>query len=193
MASLPNWELVLERALVGNGQFLSALSTPCGQHPSAIGGRHALPEPVLVPSLSPGRLVCSFHDSDDLASFMRAAKIITNSKSPKSPEGDAPFGRIPSGQGIASVARFRLFDNKFFLRHGRVELYGGGFYSEGLWAGVLDHRQRKFDSGLFDIVAVRSGLRNFTHRRVVRNDHSHLQPRLSVKVYCTLATKRECI
>lgn len=103
MASLPNWELVLERALVGNGQFLSALSTPCGQHPSAIGGRHALPEPVLVPSLSPGRLVCSFHDSDDLASFMRAAKIITNSKSPKSPEGDAPFGRIPSGQGIASV------------------------------------------------------------------------------------------
>jgi hypothetical protein len=83
MASLPNWELVLERALVGYGQLLSALSAPSGQYPSAIGGGHALPEPVLISSLSAGRLVCSFHDSDDLASFTRAAKIMTISKSPK--------------------------------------------------------------------------------------------------------------
>jgi hypothetical protein len=64
-----NRELVLERTLVGYGELLSAFSTPRSQYPSAIRGGHALSEPVLVPSLSPGRLVCSFHDSDDLASL----------------------------------------------------------------------------------------------------------------------------
>lgn len=90
-----NRELVLERALVGYREFFSALPPPRGQHPSAIRGGHALSEPVLVPPLSPGRLICSFHDSDDLASFTRGAKIITNSKSPKEmpPLKEMPLAR----------------------------------------------------------------------------------------------------
>lgn len=83
MPGRPNRELVLERAFVGYGELLSALSPPCGQHPPTVSSGHALSETVFIPPLSPGRLVCSFHDSDDLASFTRGAKIITNSKSPK--------------------------------------------------------------------------------------------------------------
>jgi len=37
-------------ALVRYGQALPAFRTPCSQHPAAIGGAHALPEPMLVPS-----------------------------------------------------------------------------------------------------------------------------------------------
>src|SRR5690606_38877980 len=135
-----------------------------------------------------------FHDSDDLASFTRAAKIMTISKSPKPPKRRCSLRLHPFRAGhLLPWPVSGLFDNKLFLWHGHVELHGGGFYGEGLWTGVLDYRQRKLDSGLLHVIAVGSGLRNVTHGRVVGNDHSHLQPRLSVKVHGTLATQRECI
>ena len=51
----------LPAVLVGDGEFLAAVTTTGGEHAAAVGGGHAGAEAVLVHALAVGGLKCSFH------------------------------------------------------------------------------------------------------------------------------------
>ena len=51
----------LPAVLVGDGEFLAAVTTAGGEHAAAVGGGHAGAEAVLVHALAIGGLECSFH------------------------------------------------------------------------------------------------------------------------------------
>ncbi len=51
----------LPAVLVGDGEFLAAVTTAGGEHAAAVGGGHAGAEAVLVHALAVGGLKCSFH------------------------------------------------------------------------------------------------------------------------------------
>ena len=51
----------LPAVLVGDGEFLAAVTATGGQHAAAVRGSHAGAEAVLVHALAVGGLECSFH------------------------------------------------------------------------------------------------------------------------------------
>ena len=51
----------LPALLVGDGEFLAAVTTTGSEHATAIGGSHTGTEAVLVDALAVGGLECSFH------------------------------------------------------------------------------------------------------------------------------------
>lgn len=78
---------VLKSPFIRNGQSLAALPPAGGKDPSAIGGGHAMPEPVLVLPFSSRWLKCSLHDVWTVfcLNSQGAAKIMTNWRNPNHP------------------------------------------------------------------------------------------------------------
>src|SRR5690606_12248458 len=68
---------VFQRSLVRNGQFLSTFSPARSQHPPAVCRCHSLAEPVLVLSLSFGRLIGTYHKIQILPLKLGGAKMPT--------------------------------------------------------------------------------------------------------------------